>query len=177
MFQRRGRYWGALLHYNVQTFISSATAPLDSGDPGYHHHLPSRFRPTACSGSEVYESTWTFGRTPWTGDQPDARPLPTQDNTIQKKRGHTSMPRAGFEPAIPMFERPKTVLARSMIIRCISEIVSRHLEADSQNFLEIRVKWTNFLGKIGLSWHAHYQKVTICYDAHISTLVKWCLHY
>jgi hypothetical protein len=26
---------------------------------------------------------WTFGRTPWTGDQPDARPLPTQDNTRQ----------------------------------------------------------------------------------------------
>jgi hypothetical protein len=23
----------------------------------------------------------TLGRTPWPGDQPDARPLPTQDNT------------------------------------------------------------------------------------------------
>jgi hypothetical protein len=57
----------------------------------------------------TYESIWTVGRTPWTGDQPDARPLATQDNTRQKKRGHTSMPRAGFEPAIPMFERPKTV--------------------------------------------------------------------
>jgi hypothetical protein len=47
----------------------------------------------------------------WMGDQPDARPVPTQDNTTQKKRGYISMPRAGFEPAIPMFERPKTVLA------------------------------------------------------------------
>jgi hypothetical protein len=28
--------------------------------------------------------TETFGRTPWPGDQPDARPLPTQDNTTQK---------------------------------------------------------------------------------------------
>jgi hypothetical protein len=46
----------------------------------------------------------TFGRTPWTGDQPDARPLLTKDNTTQT-RGHTSMPEAGFEPAIPMFER------------------------------------------------------------------------
>jgi hypothetical protein len=45
------------------------------------------------------------------GDQPDSRPLPTQDNTTQKKRGHTSMSRAGFEPAIPMFEQPKTVRA------------------------------------------------------------------
>jgi hypothetical protein len=26
----------------------------------------------------------TFSRTPWTGDQPDSRPLPTQDNTTQK---------------------------------------------------------------------------------------------
>jgi len=32
-----------------------------------------------------------------------------QHNT--EKHGHTSMPRAGFVPAIPMFERPKTVLA------------------------------------------------------------------
>jgi hypothetical protein len=32
----------------------------------------------------TYESIWTFGRTPWTGDQPDARPLPTRDNTTQK---------------------------------------------------------------------------------------------
>jgi hypothetical protein len=26
----------------------------------------------------------TYGRTYWPGDQPDARPLPTQDNTTQK---------------------------------------------------------------------------------------------
>jgi hypothetical protein len=53
------------------------------------------------------------------GDQPYARSLPTQDNTTQKKRRHThthththiSMPRAGFEPAIPMFEQLKTVRA------------------------------------------------------------------
>jgi hypothetical protein len=32
-----------------------------------------------------------------------------QHNT--EKRRHISMPRAGFGPAIPMFERPKTVLA------------------------------------------------------------------
>jgi hypothetical protein len=44
------------------------------------------------------------------GISPAPRPLPTEDNTIQKRR-HTSMPRAGFEPAISMFERPKTVLS------------------------------------------------------------------
>jgi hypothetical protein len=51
----------------------------------------------------------TFGRTPWLGDQSNARPLPTQDNTTQhnttQKDADTSMPRAGFEPAIPMFKR------------------------------------------------------------------------
>jgi len=38
-------------------------------------------------------------------------PLPTQDSATQKKRGHTSMPRAGFEPTIPVLERSKTVRA------------------------------------------------------------------
>jgi hypothetical protein len=38
-----------------------------------------------------------FGRTPWTGDRPVARSLPTQDNT-----GHTSVPPVGFEPTIPV---------------------------------------------------------------------------
>jgi hypothetical protein len=32
-----------------------------------------------------------------------------QHNT--ETRGHTSMPRAGFEPSIPVFERPKTLRA------------------------------------------------------------------
>jgi len=27
---------------------------------------------------------WIFRRTPWTGDQPHARPLPTQDRTTQR---------------------------------------------------------------------------------------------
>jgi len=36
----------------------------------------------ACSDSE---SIWTFGRTPFKADQPNARPLPTQDSTTQKK--------------------------------------------------------------------------------------------
>jgi hypothetical protein len=45
------------------------------------------------------------------GISPAPRPLPTRDNTNTQKRRHTSKPRAGFEPAIPMFERPMTVLA------------------------------------------------------------------
>jgi hypothetical protein len=55
---------------------------------------------------------YTVGRTPWTRDQPVARPLPTYRTTqIQNKRTQTSMPQVGSEPTISMFERAKTVLA------------------------------------------------------------------
>jgi hypothetical protein len=50
----------------------------------------------------------TVGRTPWTEDQPVAKPLPTQ---TQNKRRHTSIPQVEFEPTIPAFERGKTVHA------------------------------------------------------------------
>jgi hypothetical protein len=49
---------------------------------------------------------YAVGRTPWTGDQPVARPLPTQ---ITTQRTQSSMPRVGFGPKIPAFEREKTV--------------------------------------------------------------------
>jgi hypothetical protein len=45
---------------------------------------------------------YTVSRTPWTGDQPVARPLPAH------RTAETSMPRLGFEPTIPVFERAKT---------------------------------------------------------------------
>jgi hypothetical protein len=55
---------------------------------------------------------YTDGRTPWTVDQPVARPLPTHRTTqTQNKRAQTSMPWVGFEPSIPVFERAKTVHA------------------------------------------------------------------
>jgi hypothetical protein len=53
---------------------------------------------------------YTVGRTPWTGEQPVARLLPTHRTTqTQNKRTHTSMPRVGFEPTISMFEWAKMV--------------------------------------------------------------------
>jgi hypothetical protein len=46
------------------------------------------------------------------GDQPNARPLPTQYNTTQKNvNTYISMPKAGFEPTISVFERTKRVRA------------------------------------------------------------------
>jgi hypothetical protein len=51
----------------------------------------------------------TFGGTPWTGDQPVARPLPNHRTTqTQNKHTETSIPRVGFEPITPVFERAKT---------------------------------------------------------------------
>jgi hypothetical protein len=44
----------------------------------------------------------------WGGGSAGAKPVPTQDNTTQEN-ADTSMPPAGFEPAIPVFERSKTV--------------------------------------------------------------------
>jgi hypothetical protein len=40
----------------------------------------------ACSDSEFnFRNLWIyFGRSPWAGDQLDARPLPAQDSTTQK---------------------------------------------------------------------------------------------
>jgi hypothetical protein len=55
---------------------------------------------------------YTVGRTPWMGNQPVARPLPIHRTTqTQNERTQTSMPRVGFEPTIPAFERVKTVHA------------------------------------------------------------------
>jgi hypothetical protein len=54
----------------------------------------------------------TVDRTPWTGDQPVARLLPIHRTTqTYNKRTQTSMPRMGFEPPTPAFERAKTVHA------------------------------------------------------------------
>jgi hypothetical protein len=39
---------------------------------------------------------------------PSQRPLPTQDNTAYKHNRQTSMPRAGFETAIPVTKQPQT---------------------------------------------------------------------
>jgi hypothetical protein len=54
---------------------------------------------------------YRFGRTPWAGNQSRAKASTYTGQHNTEKHRHTSMPRAGFEPAIPMFEGPKTVLS------------------------------------------------------------------
>jgi hypothetical protein len=53
-------------------------------------------------------------RTPWTGDQPVARPLPTHSKHKHRINVHT---KAGFKPTIPGSERAKTVTAWVFEIR------------------------------------------------------------
>jgi hypothetical protein len=62
--------------------------------------------PPLCMALQLYRPSpllfsslilYTVGRTPWTGDLPVARPLPTQTTTrTQNKRTQTSMPWVGF---------------------------------------------------------------------------------
>jgi hypothetical protein len=55
---------------------------------------------------------YTVDWAPCTGDQPVARPQPTYRTTQTQNKGtQTSIPRVGFEPATPVFERVKLVHA------------------------------------------------------------------
>jgi hypothetical protein len=66
----------------------------------------------ALDAFSVSRSSYTVGKTSWTGDKPVTRPLPTHRTAqTQNKRTQTSMPQARFEPTIPVFERAKTVRA------------------------------------------------------------------
>jgi hypothetical protein len=61
---------------------------------------------------------FTVDRTPWTGDQPGARPLHTQ---TQNKRTQTSIPLVGLEHTIPVSERAKTVHALDPVATVIGQ--------------------------------------------------------
>jgi hypothetical protein len=53
------------------------------------------------------------------GDQPVAIPLPIQDSTNREKM-QTSIPRVGFEPTIQVFEWVKTFRALDLATTMIS---------------------------------------------------------
>jgi hypothetical protein len=65
----------------------------------------------------------TVGRTPWTGDEPYARPLRTQKTTqTQNSLPQAPMRRVEFEPTISVLERTKTVHAldcAATVIGCL----------------------------------------------------------
>jgi hypothetical protein len=75
---------------------------------------------------------YTVGTSPWTWDQPVARPHPPHRTTqTQIKHTQTSMPRAGFGPTIPVFERAKAVYALDR-----SATVIGHLRNHICNYME-----------------------------------------
>jgi hypothetical protein len=86
---------------------------------------------------------YTVCRTPWTGDQPIARPLPIHRITqMHNKRIHTSMPRMGFEPTIPVFERAKTVHALDHAATVIGD---RYVREENYYHVSSRICWQRFL--------------------------------
>jgi hypothetical protein len=115
----------SLLPSSREVIGSSSGRDIDYPDCSFTWFLS--FPPGKCQDLSIYGYTalywalaafsvsWSFytvGRTTWTGVQPVARPLPTHRTTqTQNKRTQTSMPRVGFEPTIPVFERAKTVHA------------------------------------------------------------------
>jgi hypothetical protein len=75
----------------------------------------------------IFLILYTVGRTPWTGNQPVARPLPTHRTTrTQHKLTQTSMPQAEFEPTVPVFERAKTVHALDRAATVIGGVPGLH---------------------------------------------------
>jgi len=94
--------------------------------------------PLACSESEWTSGSMNpfrcFGRTPWTGDRPIARPQPYTGQHNSEKRGHTSMPLAGLKPTIPVFELWNTVLTYFALCSLTAETEVR-----------MRQQWRNYL--------------------------------
>jgi hypothetical protein len=83
---------------------------------------------------------YTFGRTPWMGDQPVARPI--------LKRKQKSMPRVGFEPTIPVFEREKTVQA---LDRQFTFYLTENMTRIYYKDVPINCYGTQCVGKSGVS--------------------------
>jgi hypothetical protein len=82
-------------------------------------------------------------RTPWTGDQPVARALPTHRTTqTQNKRTETSMLLVEFEPTTPVSEQAKTIHA----LHCAATVIG--LKIGSQNIIRV-IKWK------GMRWTRH----------------------
>jgi hypothetical protein len=103
---------------NIRTYLTSRRIwnILSNIDMSSHEVMnPSIHGTTAhCWALAAFQFLifYTVGRTPWMGVHSVSRPLATHRTTqIQNKLTRISMPRVGFEPTIPVFERGKTVHA------------------------------------------------------------------
>jgi hypothetical protein len=86
---KRNRKQSNAIHTEDSRTLTTRTARRIQTDVHYFFFLKKKAL-TVLSGHLAYPNGLldlhieTFGRTPWPGDQPDARPLPTQVNTTQK---------------------------------------------------------------------------------------------
>jgi hypothetical protein len=85
-----------------------------------------------------------FGRTPWMGDRPVERTSTLQH--IKPHKGKTSMPPAGFEPAIPAIERQQT--ARGWVVNVTPRSLYPH-ERDQVPIVD-EAGWTPVPGGMGV---------------------------
>jgi hypothetical protein len=95
-----------------------------------------------------YESIWTSGRTPWTGDQPNARPLPTQDNTTQKNADTHPRSERDLNTWSQVFQRSKTV--RTLDCAATGTGCYFLLTVKLQNTM--KVLWKSFSNWNSVSW-------------------------
>jgi hypothetical protein len=85
---------------------------------------------------------YTVGRTPWKGDQPVARQVRTHSTT----QTQTSLPRVGFKPTTPVFERAKTVHASDLAAALIDHSLSaRHMCVCFRTVVESFIAETHLL--------------------------------
>jgi hypothetical protein len=135
---------------------------------------------------------YTDGRTPWTGDQPVARPLPTQRTTqTQNKRiyKHTCL-----EPMIPVFKRAKTFHALDRAATVIgffviqgNQILNKHFQKVTELKLIIecsciRCRWNPTADAADV--HLIAQFISLTTDAtaawvripHKALMFRMCMH-
>jgi hypothetical protein len=100
--------YGPAMNLPLITFYTSSLCNQRSWKPIY----PWLYSPCGPWPLFQFLNIYTVGRTPWTGDKPVARSLPTHRTTQTRyKRTQICIPRVGFEPTIPVLERAKTVHA------------------------------------------------------------------
>jgi hypothetical protein len=59
----------------------------------------------------LYLYLYTVGKTPWTGSSRRTAAAQTQNTNTERTHTQISIPRLGFEPTTPVFERARTVRA------------------------------------------------------------------
>jgi hypothetical protein len=74
----------------------------------------------------------TVGRILWTGDQQSQGLYPHTEQRTGNKRTQTSMPKVGFEPIIPAFDRANTVHALDRAATVIGRLHTRHIKYNNE---------------------------------------------